>query len=252
MMAEALPLTEAMEDYLEAIYHLRDEQEETRVKDISERLGVTMPSVSSALNGLKERGLISHKKYGAVRLTDEGLKLAVYVDRRHQALTCFLRDILQLDEETADAEACRLEHAVSAETLRRLLALIEFVRRCPRGGEQWLKHLAGRWGDAPCDHDCSECIAAIDVPEGNPFAPRDAGEGALTLRDLAPGDRGRVLKLSGNTNIRRRIMDMGVIPGSEIEVERLAPLGDPIEVKVRDYHLSLRKEEAAQIAVERI
>lgn len=251
-MGEAATLTEAMEDYLEAIYHLRDEQGETRVKDIAERLSVTMPSVSSALNGLKDRGLISHEKYGAVRLTDDGLHLAEYVDRRHQALTCFLRDILQLDEDTADAEACRLEHAVSPETLRRLLAMIEFVRRCPRGGEEWLKHLAGKWDHIPCDHDCRECIATMDVPEGNPFAPCEPGEQCVTLRDLAPGERGRVLKLSGDTGIRRRIMDMGVVPGSEVEVERLAPLGDPIEIKVRDYHLSLRKGEAAQIAVERI
>ena len=251
-MGEALPLTEAMEDYLEAIYHLRDGQGETRVKEIAERMGVTMPSVSNAIGALKDRGLISHEKYGAVRLTDDGLDMAEYVDRRHQALTCFLRDILQLDEGTSDAEACRLEHAVGPETLRRLLAMIEFVRRCPRGGEEWLEHLAGKWDYIPCDHDCRECIDTIDVPEGNPFAVCEPDEECVTLRDLEPGERCRVLKLSGNTNIRRRIMDMGVIPGSEVEVERLAPLGDPIEIKVRDYHLSLRKGEAAQIAVERI
>lgn len=251
-MSDATELSESLEDYLEAIYHLRDEQGQTRVKEIAERMGVTMPSVSGAINALKERGLIGHEKYGAVSLTDDGLQWAQFVDRRHQTLTAFLRDILQLDEESADAEACRLEHAVSPETLRRLLAMVDFVLRCPRGGEQWLKHLAGRWDHAPCDHDCRDCIAAIDVPAGNPFMPRDGGKDQLTLRDLAPGERGRVLRVSGDPAVRRRIMDMGVIPGSEVQVERLAPLGDPMEIKVRGYHLSLRKREAAQIAVERI
>ncbi|MCD6362177.1 MAG: DtxR family transcriptional regulator [Armatimonadetes bacterium] len=251
-MSDTITLTEAMEDYLEAIYHLRDEQGETRVKDIAERMGVTMPSASSAINALSDLGLINHEKYGAVTLTPQGRDMAEYVARRHQALICFLRDILQLDEDIADAEACRLEHAVSPETLRRLLAMIDFVLRCPRGGEQWLEHLAGKWDHATCNHNCRECIASIEVPERNPFAPVEPGGNELTLRDLEPGEKGRVLKLTGHSRIRRRIMDMGLIPGSEVEVERLAPLGDPIEVKVRDYHLSLRKGEAAQIAVERI
>ena len=251
-MSDAPPLTEAMEDYLEAIYDLRDEQEQARVKDIAERLGVTMPSVSNALKALKDRDLIGHEKYGGVTLTDEGRITAESVHRRHQAVTCFLRDILQLDEQVADAEACRLEHAVSAETLRRLLALIDFVRRCPRGGEEWLEHLSGRWDHIPCDHECRQCVESIDPPARNPFAAGEPTATSMTLRDLSPGERGRVLKLSGECGVRRRIMDMGIIPGTEVLVERLAPLGDPIEIKVRDYHLSLRKREAAQIAVERI
>ncbi len=251
-MGATLELTEAMEDYLEAIYHLQWEQEKVRVKDIAAHLGVTMPSVSSALAWLTEHELVSHKKYGAVTLTDEGREHAQLVHRRHQTMTRFLRDILQLEADTADAEACKLEHALTSETVRRLLALVEFITRCPRGGEEWLKHLAGSWDYIPCDHDCAECVAGIEPPERNPFAPAEAADTTVSLRDIEPGDSCRVLKLSGKSAVRRRIMDMGLIPGAEVEVERLAPLGDPIEVKIRDYHLSLRKEEASQIAVERL
>ncbi len=251
-MTESAVLTEAMEDYLEAIYHLLRKREVVRVKDIAEDLGVTMPSVSSALKSLTERELVNHEKYGHVTLTEAGRKRAELVHRRHQGLTCFLRDILQRDPEVAEAEACRLEHALSNETLRRMLAMIEFIKRCPRGGEEWLEHLSGRWDYVPCDHECADCVAGIDVPDRNPFAAREPTDVSVTLRDIDPGDKCRVLRLSGKSAVRRRIMDMGVIPGCEVEVERLAPLGDPIEIKVRDYHLSLRKEEAAQIAVERI
>ncbi len=70
------------------------------------------------------------------------------------------------------------------------------------------------------------------------------------MSELKPGQRGRITKISAKGSIRRRILDMGVIKGAEIEMERIAPLGDPIEVKIKGYHLSLRKEEAANIYVE--
>jgi len=70
------------------------------------------------------------------------------------------------------------------------------------------------------------------------------------LLQLKPGQKGRILKVPGAGAVRRRIMDMGLVKGAEIEVERVAPLGDPLEVKIKGYHLSLRKVEAAKIYVE--
>ncbi len=70
------------------------------------------------------------------------------------------------------------------------------------------------------------------------------------LRDLRPGEKGKIIKISAKGSVRRRILDMGAIKGADIEMERVAPLGDPIEVKIKGYHLSLRKEEAANIQVE--
>ena len=71
-----------------------------------------------------------------------------------------------------------------------------------------------------------------------------------TLKDVAVGDSAIVKKLSGEGALKRRIMDMGVTKGVEVLVRRVAPLGDPIEVTVRGYELSLRKDEAANIIVE--
>ena len=70
------------------------------------------------------------------------------------------------------------------------------------------------------------------------------------LSELRPKERGRVVKVGGEGGIHRRLLDMGLVSGSEVEVERVAPLGDPIEIKIRGYHLSLRKEEAINIQVE--
>ena len=71
-----------------------------------------------------------------------------------------------------------------------------------------------------------------------------------TLKDVAVGDSAIVKKLSGEGALKRRIMDMGVTKGVEIFVRKVAPFGDPIEVTVRGYELSLRKAEAEHILVE--
>lgn len=70
-----------------------------------------------------------------------------------------------------------------------------------------------------------------------------------TLRDIACGQSVRVKKLSGEGPVRRRIMDMGITKGVEIYVRKVAPLGDPVEVTVRGYELSLRKADAEMIEV---
>ena len=71
-----------------------------------------------------------------------------------------------------------------------------------------------------------------------------------TLRDVKIGGTARVVKLHGEGALRRRIMDMGITKGVEIFVRKVAPLGDPIEVAVRGYELSLRKDDAEMVEVE--
>ena len=72
----------------------------------------------------------------------------------------------------------------------------------------------------------------------------------MTLREAAIGDTVKVVKLHGEGGIKRRIMDMGITKGIEIYIRKVAPLGDPIEVTVRNYELSLRKADAEMIEVE--
>ena len=71
-----------------------------------------------------------------------------------------------------------------------------------------------------------------------------------TLRDVKVGETGKVVKLHGEGAVKRRIMDMGITRGVEVFVRKLAPLGDPIEVNVRNYELSIRKADAESIEVE--
>ncbi len=70
------------------------------------------------------------------------------------------------------------------------------------------------------------------------------------LSELKQGEKGKIVKIGGQRRFRRLLLDMGLVSGSKIEMERLAPLGDPIEFKIKGYNLSLRREEAACIKVE--
>ena len=73
-----------------------------------------------------------------------------------------------------------------------------------------------------------------------------------TLKEVKPGETVRVIKLNGNGVVKRRIMDMGITKGVEIYVRKVAPLGDPVEISVRGYELSLRKADADMVAVEEL
>jgi Fe2+ transport system protein FeoA len=70
------------------------------------------------------------------------------------------------------------------------------------------------------------------------------------LSELEPQEKGRIVKVGGRGGIRRRLLDMGVVSGAMVEVQRVAPLGDPVEIKVKGYDLALRLEEAENIQVE--
>jgi Fe2+ transport system protein FeoA len=81
---------------------------------------------------------------------------------------------------------------------------------------------------------------------------RESAEGGTTvaLMDMKPGQKAKIVKIKGRGSTNKRIVDMGVEPGTMIELERVAPMGDPVDVKVKGYHLSLRREEATGITVE--
>ena len=129
--------TASMEDYLEAIIMLRAGEEAVSVTQISKALGVKKPSVDWALKKLADAGLLVHERYGDIELTPDGARIAVEVYRRHKALFSFLTDILKVDAAVAEQDACRMEHALSRESLSRLEKFIDFVMSCHPGQPDW-------------------------------------------------------------------------------------------------------------------
>jgi len=118
----------SFEDYLEAILLLsKDTGASVRVTDLSEQLGVSKPSVSVAVKKLTEAGLVQHERYGDVKLTAAGQDRASGVASRHDLLFRFFTSVLGVNEETAESDACSIEHNLSETTVRRLTEFVEAV-----------------------------------------------------------------------------------------------------------------------------
>jgi DtxR family Mn-dependent transcriptional regulator len=121
-------MTQSLEDYLEMVSFLADEGE-VRVTDIASRLAVSKPSVLTALKVLEEQGLIEHERYRTVRLTPAGAAQAAEIRDRHSFLTRFLQDIVGVGAETAEKDACKMEHLLSEETLKKMKALVKAKKK---------------------------------------------------------------------------------------------------------------------------
>ncbi|AEF82265.1 metal-dependent transcriptional regulator [Leadbettera azotonutricia] len=117
-------MTQSLEDYLEMVSFLADEGE-VRVTDIAARLDVSKPSVLTALKILEDQSLIKHEHYGLVTLTKTGVARAAEIRERHSLLTNFLHNIVGVSGETAEKDACKMEHLLSDETLKKIKALVK-------------------------------------------------------------------------------------------------------------------------------
>ncbi len=215
---ENTDLSANMEDYMETIALLASRNRVVRVRDIAKTLKITMPSVTAALNKLREKDLIHYEKYGFIELTDRGRHVAGLVYRKHSFLKRFFGEILGMEQTSADEEACRLEHHLSPEACRRLYRLVEF-HDAEHGSEiEWTGRLQDLMDEGP-------------------------------LSELREGQSAAIVKVLGDSPLRKRLIDMGFRKGERITVVKYAPLRDPIELSIKDYRLSLRVEEARDIMV---
>jgi len=245
-------LSANMEDYLEAIFHISAEKKAARAKDIAERLNVKKSSVTGALRTLSEKGYVNYAPYDIITLTADGQELAKDVVRRHETLKDFFVKILLLEDAEAEEASCKIEHAISEKIVDRIINFVEFMEICPRGGREWLKgfrrHCENGDTTIKCTNFITTCLADLKKREKN---LRNGPQAAVSLNEMDPGQRGKIIKITGRNALSRQLNDMGVSSGSIIEVEGpLEAYDDKVDVKVRGYHLSLTREEAGKISVE--
>lgn len=117
-------MTQSLEDYLEAIYLLITDEGAACVRDVAHMLRVKMPSVVKAIHELKKLELVTQEPYSPIELTAKGRRLAKMVLGRHTLLCSFLQK-LGVSAKTADMDACRMEHILSAETLDKIRIFTE-------------------------------------------------------------------------------------------------------------------------------
>lgn len=153
-MSNISALTESAQDYLEALLLASEDRRVVRISDVARRLGVRLPSVVAMLKGLASKGLVKHEHYGLVELTETGRAEARAVLARHKAIYRFLNGFLGVSEATAETDACRIEHVLSPDTVRRLLKLIALLESDGAAGTACLydfPRLAGGKRTIRCD-----------------------------------------------------------------------------------------------------
>jgi len=138
-MAKGEKISASLEDYLEAIYEIIEEKQAVRAKDIADRLDVAASSVTIALRGLVKRELINHVPYDVITLTPSGKKIAKEVSRKHGILKQFFIKVLAVEESVADECACKMEHVVPDEIMKKFVEFIKFEENCNHGGTKWIE-----------------------------------------------------------------------------------------------------------------
>lgn len=120
-------ITKSLEEYLKTMYVLRQNMGEIRVTDIASKMKCTKPSVNKALNALKAEALINYEAYGKIEITEEGDKLAKKTLEAYDIVYLFLTEVLDLERETAEADAKNIKATSSDETLTKLAKYVHRV-----------------------------------------------------------------------------------------------------------------------------
>ncbi len=226
-------LSSNFEDYLKTIGDLETNKGQARSKEIAKIMKVKPASVTNALQVLREQKLISYEPYGSILMTSKGKRIWLIIHQKYKTVKGFLTEILEIDHETADKLACTIEHQVTPHVTERLLLLKQFLESDNTTEGNTKKRLHNFFEEQT--EEIKKKISK-EIP-------------MFMLSVLKPGEKATVHKINGDQVLRQKFLDMGLSRGQEVVVERVAPLGDPIEITIRGYSLSLRKSEAELIIV---
>jgi len=211
-------LTPATQDYLKAIYALEAAGERATTSALAARMAVSAPSATAMAKRLAELGLVERAPYRGVVLTEEGRQRALEMLRHHRLLERYLADRLGLSLDEVHAEADRLEHVLSEELEAKIDAELGFPT-----------------------HD----------PHGDPIPDRElrlVPGGGRTLAELEPGERGSISRVpDGDPDLLRYLAELGLVPGSQVEVVAQAPFAGPVTVRTRSGAHAISRELADRI-----
>ena len=148
-------LTHSAAHYLMTIHELLAMQGYARVTDIAKRLNITRGSCSISLKPLKKRGLVVEDQNKFLSLSEEGRRLAEVVEKNDELLEILFRDVLGVDPDQSEVDACKIEHLLSIETSVKLCAFIETLKSEHKAAREFLKLL--RKSSTSCGHDAQSC-----------------------------------------------------------------------------------------------
>ncbi len=215
--------TQAVEDYLKAIYEIQHEHGKVATTMLAGRLGVTPASVTGMIKKLADMQLVAYEPYQGMALTDAGLKIALEVIRHHRLIERFLTETLGLSWDQVHEEAHKIEHVLSEELEERMDALLGYPTTDPHG------------------------------------APIPTQDGAVTerastrLTDLEPGQSALVAEVSDHDSVLLRYLGrLGLYPSTRVSVVAVEPFDGPIIVRVGEVEHALGRPAAGHVLVTEI
>ncbi len=215
-MPQAETLTQAVEEYLEAIHHFAASGEGPTTTRLADHLDVRPASVTGMLKRLADLGLVDHKRYGRIKLTPAGERRAHAIVRRHRLAERLLTDVLDVPLDQVHDEACRLEHALSADVAGRIAKKLGDPELCPHGH--------------PIDAQIQDrTMSLLDAPEG------------ATLVLVRLGDE--------SPEVVRYLADRKLLPRARLKVKAREPVGGGVVVEVNGGTHTIGRQLAATIRV---
>jgi DtxR family transcriptional regulator, Mn-dependent transcriptional regulator len=212
-------LSVAVQDYLKAIYALESAGERVTTSALARRMGVSAPSASAMTKRLDELGLVQRLPYRGVALSEDGRRKALEVLRHHRLLERYLVDRLGLSLDEVHAEAELLEHALSEELEARIDEELGYPTHDPHGDP---------------------------IPDR---ALRLVHPDDRTLLELEPGSCVAVARVpDGDSALLRYLGELGLLPGSTLELVAYAPFGGPVTVRTEHGEHAISRDLAERIA----
>lgn len=227
-------ISENIEEYLEVLYRNGSNKEQVSTTTLSKKLGIAPGSVTQMLKKLETLGYIDYTPYRGASLTDEGMKIAQKITRKHRILEKFLRDVLKVKEENVHEQACEMEHSLSDEAERALCNMLQHPDVGPNDNVI-----------PACDLNFGSCKECFSVKDFDDVINRQFN--LLSVSELLPNSQGTISFIRGNDELLDLIADKGIKLGDNLNY--YTNEDDEFLISVNDEELSISSELANNIFI---
>ncbi|MER2014271.1 MAG: metal-dependent transcriptional regulator [Methanobrevibacter sp.] len=229
-------ISENIEEYLEVLYRNGSNKEQVSTTKLSKELGIAPGSVTQMLKKLEKLGYIDYTPYKGATLTDEGMKIAQKITRKHRILEKFLIDVLKIKEENVHDQACEMEHTLSDEAERALCAMLNNPDVCPDNNII-----------PACNFDFDSCNQCYSQKDFDKIVNRQFN--LLSISELTSNTEGTVSFIRGDSDLLDEISDLGIMIGSQIKYTPNENQAENYSVIIDDEELSISREMANNIFI---
>jgi len=227
-------LSENIEEYLEVLYRNGSNKEQVSTTTLSKDLGIAPGSVTQMLKKLEKLGYIVYTPYRGAYLTDNGMKIAQKITRKHRILEKFLMDILNVKPENIHDQACKMEHVLSDEAERALCTMLHHPDLCPDDNII-----------PACDLEFDSCQQCFSIKDFDDVINRKFN--LLSISELTSDAYGTVSFIRGDSNLLDTINEFGISIGDDLYY--FNSKSDEYMISVNDEELTIPREMANNIFI---